>query len=138
MKVRRLLVSAMCLTLPAALGCGPRHAPVSITVVVPSQAEAPPQVEASSLLAEKGATLTFEAARESPPDTLLEVRFLRNGVATQVCREGITLTGPSPLTCHAIATGDFEVAITEIHEGKRHPRPHMMAYIRPCKGCSTE
>jgi hypothetical protein len=133
-----LSVSAMCLTLMAVAGCGPRHAPVSITVVIPAQADAPPQIEASSLLAEKGATLTFEAAEGSPPDTTLEVQFLKNGVAAQVCREGITLAGHSPLKCTLIGTGDFNVAVFETYDGKRHiPRPQVKAYIRPCKGCST-
>lgn len=138
MKVKRLFVSGMCLTLIGASGCGPGHAPVSITVVVPAQAGAPPQIEAASLLAEKGATLTFEEAEGSPPDTTLEVQFLKNGVATQVCREGITLTGHSPLKCTLNGTGDFNIAVFETYDGKhRVPRPQVKAYIRPCKGCTT-
>lgn len=138
MNVRKLVVLATSLPLLAVTGCGPTHAPVSITVMIPSQADAPPHAEAASVLAEKGATLTFEAAPGSPSDTTLEIQFLKNGTATRVCTEGTTLTGQSPVTCHLTATGDFDIAIFENYQGRRHvPRPQVKAYIRPCKGCSA-
>ena len=140
MEVRRLIVSALCLLLLAASGCGPKHVPVNITVRIPGQPGAPPHTEASSVLAEKGATLTFEADPGSPSDTILEVQFLENGVAKAVCSEEgttTTLTGPSPLKCRLITNGDFDIVISENSGGKRHvPRPPIKAYIRPCKGCS--
>jgi hypothetical protein len=140
MKVQRLLVSAVSLSLIAALGCGPKHVPVPITVLVPSQDQTPAHTESSSVLAEKKAVLTFEAAPGSPSNTTLEVQFLKNNVARKVCSEetGTTLKGPSPLTCHLITSGDFDITIDEISGGGQPVRkPKMKAYIRPCKGCST-
>lgn len=139
MKVRRLFISAICLPLIATSGCGPKHAPVSVTVLVPSQDGAPALIEPSSVLAEKGATLTFTMADGSPSDTTLEVQFLKNGVAKKVCRQGTTttLTGPSPLSCTLKLTGDFDIVILET-SGKRHlSRRGVKAYIRPCTGCTT-
>lgn len=140
MKVRRLFVSAICLSLIAALGCGPKHVPVPMTVLVPSQDGAPAQTESSSVLAEKGATLTFEAAPGSPSDTTFEVQFLKNGVAKQVCsgEKGTTLEGPSGLQCKLTTTGDFDIVIYETSGGRRHvAHPAVKAYIRPCKGCTA-
>jgi len=138
MNVRRLFVSAIGLPLLAALGCGPKHTPVSMTVVVPSQAGAPPQTEASSVLVEKGAALIFEAAPGSPPDTTLEVQFLKHGVVKDVCAEGATLEHQGSVTCHPKITGDFDISITETSGGKRHaPQPEVKAYIRPCTGCTS-
>jgi hypothetical protein len=137
MKMRRLLISALCLALIAASGCGPKHTAVSIAVIIPSP-DGTPYTQASSVLAEKGATLTFEAAPGSPSDTTLEVQFLKNGVAAKVCSEPMPLTGPSPLTCHLISTGDFIISINETSHGKQHRQPtEVNAYIRPCKGCRT-
>lgn len=136
-KVRRLFVLAIGMPLLAVSGCGPKHMPVSVSVLVPPDATQE-HIESSSVLAEKGATLTFEATPESPSETTLEIQFLRNGVAARVCSEGTTLTGPSPLTCHPMVTGDFDIAIFENQPGKRRlPKPQIKAYIRPCKGCTT-
>ena len=139
MKVRRLFLLTLCLPLIAASGCGPQHAPVSIDLLIP-QAGAPPLTQASSVLAEKGATLTFKAPG-SPAGTTLEVQFLRNGVAVEECKgqNSTTLTGAPPLQCTLTTTGDFDIAVTEIApDGHRKPRsPVVKAYIRPCKGCTT-
>lgn len=139
MEVRRLSVSALCLLLLAASGCGPKHVPVNITVLIPSQAGAPPYTKASSVLAEKGATLTFEADPGSPSDTILDVQFLEKGVPQTECvnETTTTLEGPSPLTCQLRTTGDFDIIISENSPGRRRARrPPIKAYIRPCKGCS--
>jgi hypothetical protein len=143
MKVRRLFIWATCLPLIAASGCGPKHAPVKIDVVIPTQGGAP-EIQPSSVLAEKGATLTFRVPGD-PSDITLEVQFLKNGVAEKVCRPETTttttttLTGPSPLKCQLTTTGDFDLVINEVtSDGKRKiPSPVVKAYIRPCKGCST-
>jgi hypothetical protein len=139
MKVRRLFVWAICLPLIAASGCGPKHAPVNISLLIPSQGGAP-QTQASSVLAEKGATLTFQLPG-NPQDITLEVQFLKNGVAEKVCSQETTttLTGLSPLPCQLTTTGDFDIVINEItSDGKRKvPRPAVKAYIRPCKGCTA-
>ncbi|HTV07211.1 MAG TPA: hypothetical protein VME86_17710 [Acidobacteriaceae bacterium] len=138
MKAPRPLISAICLLLVAASGCAPKHVPVSVVVLIPQQEGQPPHAQTESVFAEKGGTLTFKAEEGSPQDTTIEVQFLKNNVPVQVCSEGKILKGPSPLTCHvAVGNGDYDIAVQETSEGRRHPRrPLIRAYIRPCKGCS--
>jgi hypothetical protein len=138
MKARRLFVVASCLLLVTVSGCVPKRAPVSEVVVIPQQDDQPPHAQTPGVFAEKGGTLTFTSDAGSPPDTTLEVQFLKNGVPVQVCREGNLLSGQSPLTCHVVLNGDFDIAVSQITQGKRHPRrPPLKLYVRPCKGCDA-
>lgn len=121
----------ICLLL--ATGCAPKHRPVSGVVLIPSQ-----DTDQPSVYAEKGGTLIFETEEGAPADTTLEIQFLQNNIPVPVCREGETLTGKSPLTCHiSDSTGNYDVAIKQIDPvgGRKHPPRQIKAYIRPCKTC---
>lgn len=131
MKKQSPIVWMICLSLLT--GCAPKHVPVSGVVLVPVS-----DTDQPSVYAEKGGTLTFESEESTSADATLEVQFLQDNVPVQVCGEGETLMGKSPLMCHiVVANGDYNIAVQETSHGKPHPpRPAVKAYIRPCKGCS--
>jgi hypothetical protein len=139
--MRNLIFPVMCLLLMGAVGCGPTHPPVPITVVAPTMDGAPPTLTVSEVLAEKGTTLTFELPPGSAQGTTLEVEFKNmKGEPVDECRDqAVVLKGLSPLTCRPKKEGDFTITLTVIAPGgHRHKIPTpVKAYIRPCKACSA-
>jgi hypothetical protein len=139
MKARNLIVPVTCLLLIGAAGCGHKHKPVNLTVLVPSQGGAKPVIEEPSVLAEKRSILTFELPPDSAPGATLEIQFLnQKGAPVLACDQGILLKGPSPLQCKLKTEGDFTIAISVTAPGEHRPQTvdQVDAYIRPCKACS--